>query len=103
MIKHVVGMVLGSRSRTIGVVVIFYSKEVRDGVKLGPEVLWGQLPATLGGHEVGNYSSSAHRFGATFVLSKKFERREKIIWRERDEKREESNIEKGSLFGALYL
>ncbi|PON88233.1 hypothetical protein TorRG33x02_160620 [Trema orientale] len=57
-----------SGTSSIGAVAVVYAEEVRDGVKLGPEVLWGQLPATLYGHEVGDNSSSTHRFGATFLL-----------------------------------
>lgn len=36
------------------------AEEVRDGVKVGPEFLWGQLPAALYGDQVGNDSASTH-------------------------------------------
>lgn len=36
------------------------AEEVRDGVKVGPEVLCGQFPAALHGDEVGNDSTSTH-------------------------------------------
>lgn len=44
---------------------VVYAEEVRDGVKLRPEVLRRQLPATLGGDEVGNDSTTTHVYIAT--------------------------------------